>query len=172
MEFRLSKKKELKSIILGMVLLVLFSLILGCGQSVPEVVSENGHDNEALTIDNSQPASEATNAAVSNTAANTNRNTVDKVFTLTGKNFKFVMNGKDNPDLQVKVGDKVRIEFTSTEGFHDWKVDEFAATSRVKASESTSIEFVADKVGTLEYYCSVGSHRQLGMKGKLVVVVE
>jgi plastocyanin len=28
---------------------------------------------------------------------------------------------------------------------------------------------VADKKGTFEYYCSVGQHRALGMKGKLVV---
>ena len=93
-----------------------------------------------------------------------------KTFTLTGENFKFVMGGVDNPDLKVKVGDTVRIEFTSKQGFHDWVVDEFnAATAQVRAVNSTSVEFVADKAGTFEYYCSVGSHRQQGMKGNLIV---
>jgi plastocyanin len=34
---------------------------------------------------------------------------------------------------------------------------------------STFIEFVANKKGKFEYYCSVGEHRAMGMKGNLVV---
>ena len=91
-------------------------------------------------------------------------------FTMTGENFKFLMDGKDNPDLKVKVGDTVKIIFTSTDGFHDWVVTELnAATQKVKAGETATVEFVADKAGTFEYFCSVGSHRAKGMKGKLIV---
>ena len=55
-----------------------------------------------------------------------------RVFDLTGENYKFVMDGNDNPRLSVNVGDKVRVVLTSTQGFHDWKIDEFnAATDRV-----------------------------------------
>lgn len=92
-------------------------------------------------------------------------------FVITGQNFKFAMDGKDNPELKVKYGTRVKIDFTSTEGFHDWVVDEFnARTQQVSAGDpSASVEFIADKKGTFEYYCSVGSHRELGMKGKLVV---
>ena len=80
------------------------------------------------------------------------------------------MDGKVAPDLVVNEGDTVRIEFTSTAGFHDWTLTEFsAATQRVNAGGSTFVEFVADKSGTFEYFCSVGSHRSLGMKGKLIV---
>ena len=94
-----------------------------------------------------------------------------KTFMLTGENFKFMMEGQEGPEIKVNVGDTVRVEFSSTEGFHDWVVDEFqAATERVKTNGTTSVEFVADKAGTFEYYCSVGSHRQMGMKGKLIVV--
>ncbi len=94
----------------------------------------------------------------------------DVTFALTGQNFKFVMDGEDNPILTVKHGQKVRIEFTSTDGFHDWKVDEFnTATEKVQTDDSASVEFIADKTGEFEYYCSVGSHRAFGMKGKLLV---
>jgi len=94
----------------------------------------------------------------------------EKVFILTGENFKFIMNGVNNPDIKVKEGDKIRIEFTSTKGLHDWKIDEFnAATEKVNDGSSTSVEFVADKKGTFEYYCSVGQHRAEGMKGNFVV---
>lgn len=92
-------------------------------------------------------------------------------FVLTGENFKFVMDGVDNPDLVVKKGDTVRIEFSSTQGFHDWVVDAFdAATDKVRDTDgSTYVEFVADQEGTFEYYCSVGQHRANGMFGKFIV---
>jgi plastocyanin len=94
----------------------------------------------------------------------------DVTFVITGENFKFMMGGVDNPELRVNQGDRVRIEFTSTSGFHDWVVDEFdARTQQVEAGGSTYVEFVADQVGTFEYYCSVGSHRAMGMKGNLIV---
>jgi len=97
-------------------------------------------------------------------------NTNVETFTITGENFKFVMNGQDNPDIKVKVGDTVRIEFSAAEGFHDWVVDEFSArTDQVRPGTPTSVEFVADKAGTFSYYCNVGEHRALGMEGNLIV---
>jgi plastocyanin len=93
-----------------------------------------------------------------------------KTFQISADNFKFVMNGVDNPEIRVKQGDKVRIELTNTNGFHDWKLDEFnAATKRLNTGQSDVIEFVADKNGTFEYYCSVGEHRAMGMKGTFIV---
>ena len=80
------------------------------------------------------------------------------------------MDGQESPELRVKQGDTVRIEFTSTGGFHDWTVDEFnAATDRVNTGATATVEFVAGEKGTFEYYCSVGNHRAGGMKGNLVV---
>lgn len=84
---------------------------------------------------------------------------------ISASNFKF-----DNEEIRVKKGDVVRINLKVTEGFHDWVVDEFAAkTAQVKTGEVTTVDFVADKEGVFEYYCSVGSHRQMGMVGKLIV---
>ena len=96
---------------------------------------------------------------------NSDKNNEVKTFTVTGSYLRFYIDGAENPDIRVNEGDKVRIEFTSEEGFHDWKVDEFnAATQRVNPGTATSIEFIADKKGTFEYYCSVGQHRAKGMK--------
>lgn len=92
-------------------------------------------------------------------------------FTLTGHNFAFEMEGEENPTLTVQEGDVVRIEFSSTSGFHDVVIDEFsAATKQVRPEDGmTYVEFVADASGTYEYYCSVGSHRAQGMVGTLIV---
>ncbi len=100
--------------------------------------------------------------------------TVDKnpliSFAMTGENFKFVVDEQANPDLNVCLGDQVNIALEITDGFHDWVVDEFnAKTEQKKTGETTSVEFIADKEGTFEYYCSVGSHRANGMKGNLIV---
>ena len=88
-----------------------------------------------------------------------------KVFNLTGRNFSF-----SQEEIRVKKGDRVVINFESTDGFHDWVIDEFNAhTDRVNPGTKTSVEFIADKTGTFEYYCSVSIHRAAGMKGKLIV---
>jgi plastocyanin len=88
-----------------------------------------------------------------------------KVFTVKGVNY-----GYDVKEIKVKKGDTVTINFISSDGFHDWVVDEFkAATKKVQPGTPTSVTFVADKQGTFEYYCSVGQHRVHGMVGKLIV---
>lgn len=88
-----------------------------------------------------------------------------KVFKITGENFSFSQN-----EIRVKKGDRVKINFESVGGFHDWTVAEFnARTMRVNTGGKTSVEFFANKAGEFEYYCSVGQHRQMGMKGKLIV---
>lgn len=88
-----------------------------------------------------------------------------KVFAVKGINY-----GYDVKEIKVKKGDTVTINFESTDGFHDWNIDEFnAKTSKVQPGVPTSVTFVADKEGTFEYYCSVGSHRAHGMVGKLIV---
>lgn len=88
-----------------------------------------------------------------------------KEFKVTGSPFKF-----DPSSITVKKGDTVRIVFTNAEGFHDWVLDEFnARTKQLQAGQSETIEFVADKVGEFEYYCSVGNHRAQGMVGTLTV---
>lgn len=87
------------------------------------------------------------------------------VFDVSGVNFAF-----DVTEMRVKEGDTVTVNFESAEGFHDWVVDEFdAATEQVRPGTPTSVTFVADKAGTYEYYCSVGSHRANGMVGTLIV---
>lgn len=90
-----------------------------------------------------------------------------KAFEVEGKPFEFSVK-----EVRVKEGDTVRITFKNTQGMHDWTVDEFnARTKQIQAGQSDTVEFVANKKGTYEYYCSVGNgfHRQQGMVGKLIV---
>lgn len=89
---------------------------------------------------------------------------VVKTFNVTGSNFSF-----SPSTITVNKGDRVKIVFNS-QGTHDWVIDAFnARTSVLSAGQSQTIEFTADKTGSFEYYCSVGTHRQMGMKGTLTV---
>jgi len=88
-----------------------------------------------------------------------------KIFKIEGQPFFFSVK-----EIKVKKGEIVRIEFTSKVGTHDFVLDEFnVRTKQLSAGQSDSVEFVADKTGTFEYYCSVANHRQMGMVGKLIV---
>jgi plastocyanin len=89
-----------------------------------------------------------------------------KEISVTNKGFDFIPR-----EIRVKKGDTVRLTFTNGGGFHDWVIDEFdAATRQIPAGRSETIEFVADKSGEFEFYCSVGNHRARGMWGKFIVV--
>ncbi len=88
-----------------------------------------------------------------------------KEFTVISKPFLY-----NQKELRVKKGDTVRITLDNQEGTHNFVIDEFnAKTKTLNAGQEETIEFVADKAGTFEFYCSVGNHRAMGMVGNLVV---
>ncbi|MEK6917257.1 MAG: multicopper oxidase domain-containing protein [Nanoarchaeota archaeon] len=164
MEFRLQKKTYIM-----LVFMIVTLVVVGCTTEQQAQDTENQGEiiNQVPAEDN--PNAEETQVTEEVVQKETGSQNI-VTFVLTGENFFFKMDGEKNPELRVKKGDTVKIEFTSTDGFHNWVVDEFdAATERVQTGGTTRIEFVADKKGTFEYYCSVGSHRTQGMFGSLVV---
>lgn len=87
------------------------------------------------------------------------------VFTVDGGNFYFSPN-----IITVKRGDTVNIRFRNVGGMHDLVVEGYeVATKKLQSGDEDTISFVADTAGSFEYYCSIGTHRQMGMKGVLVV---
>jgi len=88
-----------------------------------------------------------------------------KTFTVLGSNYAFAPN-----TITVNKGDTVQIIFKNSGGIHDFKIDEFnVATARIQTGQTATVQFVADKSGIFQYYCSVGSHRAMGMWGTLTV---
>jgi len=146
-----------KNAIIGVVIVLVFGagawFYLG-GSSSPSSTGESGDINR-----------ESSGEAPSGTPlVGQSVNGIEE-FTVTGQKFSF------NPSsIVVKKGDQVKITFKSLDGLHDFKIDEFgAATKRVNAGEEDTITFTADKTGSFEYYCSVGTHRAMGMHGTLTV---
>jgi nitrosocyanin len=90
---------------------------------------------------------------------------VVKNVSIEASNFKFSL-----PSITVKKGETVKITFTNKEGMHNFMLDEFNVKSKtIQAGQSDTVQFVADKSGSFEYYCSISNHRAMGMKGTLVV---
>jgi carboxymethylenebutenolidase len=92
-----------------------------------------------------------------------------KVISLTAMNFNYNQDNARNPTIIINQGERVRIELTSKEGMHDLVIDGIGKTERVNAGQTSSFEFTANGPGEHEYYCSVGNHRELGMRGRLLI---
>jgi len=124
-------------------------------EQISENEMTNSMDESLNTADTSNDSSQASVILDPNA----------KVFNVTAVNYGFSLK-----EIRVKEGETVTINFESTDGFHDFVVDEFdAATEKVRPGTPSTVTFIADNAGTFEYYCSVGSHRSMGMVGTLVV---
>lgn len=84
---------------------------------------------------------------------------------VSGSNYKF-----DPTTIKVKKGQKTRIVFKDTQGMHDFVVDELnIRTTVIQTDQEDFVEFTPDNTGSFEFYCSVMTHRAMGMKGTIVV---
>lgn len=152
-----------KGLLIAIVVLVLGSVIVGgvwlLRSSNPKPQIQNPKvETTTVVTPTATPIVEATSEAkiVAGEA---------KTFTVEGSSFKFVPN-----IIKVKKGDTVTVTFKNVGGTHDFVIDEYdVKTNQIGDGEEEDVEFVADKIGTFEFYCSVGNHRQMGMTGKLVV---
>lgn len=73
-------------------------------------------------------------------------------------------------EMKVNTYDRVKVTFRVNRGRHTWTIKQFNVFTReLGPGERETVEFVADRPGIYEYYCSVGDHKNLGMSGRLVV---
>lgn len=70
-----------------------------------------------------------------------------------------------SPDrIEVNKGDKIRIIINNIDTIHGIRIPDF------NVKDENSVEFIADKRGEFDFYCTVfcgGQHRE--MRGKLIV---
>ncbi len=153
----------MKKIIILVGIIVVFGVAVYMFQNRSgEVANQTASPSPTVSV---SPSVSAT-ATASPTASPTATAVLNlKTFVVIGKPFSFTPS-----QITVNKGDTVRIIFKNESGTHDWKIDEFKASTKViQVGQEETIQFIADKTGTFEYYCSVGTHRQQGMKGNLVV---
>ena len=151
----------MKKIIVLVIIIATIILFWSYGRNTPPMgtIPEEGAPFPFPVATSTNSAAEGT---ITTPAAPT---TTVKEFIMLGSNFSFTPN-----TLEVKQGDGVKITFKNADGFHNFTIDELAvAAQQIKSGQSETVEFMADKTGVFEYYCSVGNHRAMGMKGTLTV---
>lgn len=95
----------------------------------------------------------------------------DRRIAITNRGLKFLIANEENPTIRVSRGDTVEVSFASS-GNHDWTLVYLENGSEriwAMAGPGQTTSFAADRVGEFDYFCSVGTHRQQGMKGKFIV---
>ena len=139
---------------------------------------------------NIQPPAETPSNDISTDVSKTASNTIETVPAVPGNDIKMEYPVPDPPlettlktftlesfsygfepkEIRVHRGDTVTIVLTSTDGFHGFTIDDYDVHSdTVRTGNTTQVTFVANKTGTYMYYCPVGSHKENGMIGKLIV---
>lgn len=86
--------------------------------------------------------------------------------TVSGSEFKFSLSS-----ISLTKGETVKITFKNTGTLpHNLTIAELGvSTKTIGGGQEDSVTVTADKTGSYTFYCSVGSHRQQGMEGKLEV---
>ncbi|MBS3151852.1 cupredoxin domain-containing protein [Candidatus Woesearchaeota archaeon] len=124
-------------------------------------------DPSIKIVDTPKNTQESSSSSTQEQQKNTQSPGVGQVreFTIHGSSFKLT-----SSDIKVKKGDKVRINYVSDDIGHNFVISEFDIKTNIITKDQTEVvEFIADKEGTFSMFCSVGSHRALGMEGKLIV---
>jgi len=158
-------------------IIIIVVILLGVGsffvvknnKSEAPIVEDNtiGNVQNNMSIIDNEGGIAVDTEVFNDTSIETNINNKGEIkeFIVTGKNFSFVPS-----TIAVNKGDRVKITFVNSEGFHALKIDEYGvSTKQANAPNTEVLEFIANKTGSFEYYCSVGSHKALGMKGNLIV---
>lgn len=88
-----------------------------------------------------------------------------KEFDIIATNWEFTP-----PLIEVNKGDKVELHMTSSEGTHGIAFLEFGVSETLRVGEDVHAEFIADKSGTFNFFCTVPcGNGHGGMRGLLVI---
>ena len=89
-----------------------------------------------------------------------------KEITIEGKEYSYAP-----ASITVTYGEKILLTFKNMGRLaHNLTIDELkVSTKTVAGGQSDTVEFTADKSGTFNFYCSIGTHRNLGMEGEMEV---
>ena len=131
--------------------------------------TERGESHEKeMTKETTSPITAPANPST------TSGETTTPVKEFTMESYTNVVSGAYHPrfsigQMNVIKWDKVIIHIKTTSGMHNFNLDEFNIHSETPKDQVTTVEFIADKTGSFQYYCSKPGHRAAGHWGTLIV---
>lgn len=146
-----------KTILIGLGVLVAvgvagFFLIYGKGGG------SNLYNNSNVVNPTTVPTSAAVQPSESGEVA--------KEMTIEGSEFKF-----SQSTINLKMGEKVSLTFKNTgAASHNLSIPDLqVATRTIGFGESDTVVFTPNKTGAFDFMCTIVGHKDLGMKGQVVV---
>ena len=129
--------------------------------------------SKSTTTTSSSPTATTSTTSSSTTSASTTSTSQTaglKEFTVHESNFKITdATGKTVSQIKVNKGDTVKINVIVDSGTHDLYIDGYNRGTQAASSGNQTLEFLANKVGTFDFYCRVDGHKLQGMLGQFVV---
>lgn len=161
---------------LMVIIAILALVVVGCGGEVVEHDDTNadGHHDDAIDANHMETpvigSSDVDEMIAEDVLDNTDVEDIAppqevKSFTMEAKQFEFIPS-----IITVNEGDLVKLAVTSSDVDHGLAIPAFGVREALSPGKLVNVEFVADKKGTFEFFCSVscGSGHG-GMRGTLVV---
>lgn len=159
--------------------LSLLALIAFAGAGCAQVSTTTQADIEAETAEESTPVTIEVTADGEAVVAQEGETTIDEngvpvteiilgaqadvEVNMETANFSFTPNV-----INASPGDRVSVTFSKNSGFHTFAIDEVGVEFAI--AEGEKLNFTApDAPGSYPFYCSIGSHRSMGMEGTLIV---
>lgn len=151
------------------VLLVVVALFILAGRG-----SDSNTTNTNLANIQNTTTNLSDNSSVNTTTNATANSNDDASGSSTPKTVTIDLSAEDfaysKSEIRVSKGDTVKINLTSLSGTHNFTIDELnVRSSNVTEGNSAEVEFPVTEDGSFTYYCSVDSHRDLGLRGTLIV---
>lgn len=150
------------------ILSILALLVLaGCAkkETAPTAPAPAQAPVKVVEIAESADTEEAAPAAKTEDAASEPAAAQIREFTLTAKRWEF-----EPSTIEVNKGDRVVLTITSNDVKHGFAIDDFGVAVTLEPGKTVTTEFVADKAGTYDFYCSVYcGEGHGGMMGKLII---
>lgn len=111
-------------------------------------------------IENKKPSSQVT------TSTQKSSDSSIKEIAVSAKEFAY-----SPSTINLKKNERVRIKFTNDGGMtHNLVIEGMdVSTKNIGSGESDSVEFTPLQAGTFTFFCSIDSHRGLGLEGKMIV---
>ena len=136
----------------------------------PKTTTTTSRLTTSTTSSTSRSTSTVSTSASSTATSSTSRTVGVKEFTVHESNFKITdVSGATVSQIKVNKGDTVKINVVVDSGTHDLYIDGYNQATAASSTGTQTLQFVANKAGTFDFYCRVDGHKALGMLGQLVV---
>ena len=167
------EKRVILNLILSFGVLAVALVLLGCSQSNTEAphqdmltpATSEAAPSQSIPISVPPPPAQESSSPASEKTKSISSPSDVKEFTLIARQFEYIPG-----TITVHQGDHVKLLITSEDVTHGFILTAFHINEQLPPGKTVEVNFVADKKGIFDFFCSIpcGSGHG-GMRGKLVV---